>query len=191
MKRAMRAKNRSVIHETPEVFFGDAMRDFVEAEINRKSWIYKVIAGEKEQDQVIFKCNEYLVLPDTEATNEPGILNWMVIFTDTALTSMRSLRGHHLPLLQKIKDKIACLMPQEFDQPMTYFHYPPSVWQLHLHVAAPCDILRTTNSMQKVCFLEDVMSNLQIDPEYYAKATLSYVLPAGHEISAINGVRNE
>jgi m7GpppX diphosphatase len=191
MKRAMRAKNRNVIHETPEVYFGSSMREFVEAEISKKSWIYKVIAGEKEQDQVIFRDDEYLVLPDTEATNEPGILNWMVIFTDTTLTSMRALKGHHIKLLETIKSKIISLIPAEFDPPMIYFHYPPSVWQLHLHVAAPCDILRTTNSMQKVCFLEDVMSNLTIDPEYYAKATLSYVLPTGHEISVINGVRNE
>ncbi len=191
MKRAVRAKNRSVIHETPEVFFGLAMSDFVEQEINRKSWIYKVIAGDKEQDQVIFKCDQFLVLPDTEAINEPGMLNWMVIFTDTALTSMRSLREQHLELLDSVKDKVSCLMPPEFEQPMIYFHYPPSVWQLHLHVVAPCDILRTSNSMQKICYLEDVMSNRKIDHDYYAKATLSYVLPAAHEISLINGVRNE
>jgi hypothetical protein len=39
--------------------------------------------------------------------------------------------------------------------------------------------------MQKVCFLEDVISNLEIDPDYYAKATLSYVMPTTHELSQL------
>lgn len=187
MKRALRARNRCLVHETPVAFEGSAMQEFIESEINRKPWIYKIIGGEKEQEDVIYKCDDYLILPDTEAVNEPGILNWMVIFTDRSLTSMRSLRGKHLELMAEVKEKVSSILPPEFDSPMIYFHYPPSVWQLHLHVAAPCDVLRTTNSMQKVCFLEDVISNLVVDPEYYAKATLSYILPANHEISVMHG----
>jgi len=190
MKRALRAKNRNLIHETPAAYESPQMREFIKTEILKKPWIYKIISGEKEQDQVIYRSEDFIVLPDTEALNEASILNWMVIFTDTALASMRSLRGHHIPLLREVKEKLLELMPQEFEAPMIYFHYPPSVWQLHLHVAAPCDTLRTTNSMQKVCFLEDVLSNLHIDPDYYLKATATFILPAAHELSLINAQLN-
>jgi hypothetical protein len=61
------------------------------------------------------------------------------------------------------------------------------VWQLHLHVASPCDVLRTTNDMQKVQFLDDVVSNLQIDSDYYRKATMTYVLPVGHDLIRLVG----
>ena len=186
MKRALRARNRYLIHETPVASESAQMKEFIKSEIAEKPWIYKIISGKKEQDQMIYQCSDYLVLPDTEALNEQGILNWMVIFTDPALTSMRSLRGSHVPLLAGIRDKLLELMPPEFEAPMIYFHYPPSVWQLHLHVAAPCDVLRTTNSMQKVCFLQDVIANLRIDAEYYAKATVTFILPSTHELSIIN-----
>lgn len=191
MKRALRAKNRNLIHETPATYESSQMQDFIQAEILKKPWIYKIITGEKEQDQIIYRSDDYIVLPDTEAQNEQCILNWMVIFTNTELASMRSLRGHHVPLLCEVKEKVLELMPPEFETPMIYFHYPPSVWQLHLHVAAPCDVLRTTNSMQKVCFLEDVISNLLIDKDYYLKATATFILPATHELSLINGRSNE
>ena len=152
----------------------------------KKQWIYKIIDGEKEQEHVVYKCSDFVILPDSENADDPSVLNWMVIFSDTALLSMRSIRGDHIDMLKAIKSKIKELMPAEFESPMLYFHYPPSVWQLHLHVAAPCDMLRTTNSMQKVCFLEDVISNISIDPEYYAKATMTYILPSNHELTQLH-----
>ena len=186
MKRAIRVRNRNLIHETPVVLESQQMQDFIQAEISRKQWIYKIITGEKEQDQVRFQCSDFIILPDTEAPNDSSVLNWMVVFTDLELRSMRNLRGKHLPLLEAVQAKLTELLPPEFESPMIYFHYPPSVWQLHLHVAAPCDVLRTTNSMQKVCFLEDVIANLRIDAEYYAKATVTFILPSTHELSIIN-----
>jgi m7GpppX diphosphatase len=185
MKRVQRVRNRQVIHETPGFHQSQAMQDFIQSEIARKQWIYKIITGEKESDAVLFENGEYMILPDTEAPNEMGLLNWMVVFKDTKLESMRSLRGEHVGLLEDVLRRVRELMPLDFDAPMVYFHYPPSVWQLHLHVAAPCDMLRTTNSMQKVCFVEDVLSNLKIDPDYYGKATLSYVMPTTHELSLL------
>lgn len=182
MKRAGRGRPRTIIHETPAAFQSPMVQDFIDSEIARKQWIYKIISGEREQEMIIFRCNEFLVIPDSETTNESGVINWLVIFKDVGLKSMRSLNGKHIPLLIAINDKLKSLVPAHVGTPMIYFHYPPSVWQLHLHVAAPCDILRTTNSMQKVCFLQDVISNLTIDSDYYNKATVTYILPTTHEL---------
>jgi m7GpppX diphosphatase len=184
--RAVRIRSRNVIHETATAYRSLVMQEFIQSEIFKKQWIYKIIAGEKEQEQVIYKCDDFVILPDSENNDDPSVLNWMVIFTDTGLISMRCLRGEHLSVLKCIKAKILQLLPPEFDSPMLYYHYPPSVWQLHLHVAAPCDILRTTNSMQKVYFLEDVISNISIDPDYYAKATMTYILPSNHELTQLH-----
>ena len=185
MKRALRVRTRQVVHETARTYNSGPMQDFISAEISRKQWIYKIITGERESEAVLFQNEHFMVLPDTEAPNEMGLLNWLVVFKNTDLVSMRSLRGEHAELLRDVLAKIRELLSAELDAPMVYFHYPPSVWQLHLHVAAPCDMLRTTNSMQKVCFVEDVLSNLEIDPDYYAKVTLSYVMPTTHELSVL------
>ena len=184
--RAARIRTRNVIHETATSYNSLLMQDFIQSEILKKQWIYKIIAGEKEQEHVVYQCDDFVILPDSENADDPSVLNWMVIFTDTSLLSMRSIRGDHIGMLKSIKSKISELMPPEFESPMLYFHYPPSVWQLHLHVAAPCDMLRTTNSMQKVCFLEDVISNISIDSEYYAKATMTYILPSNHELTQLH-----
>ena len=117
------------------------------------------------------------------------ILHWLTIFKDMSLRSIRDLRGHggsggdgvdHLPMLRRLRSVLHGLFPLQ--DTMMYFHYPPSVWQLHLHIAHPCDQLRTTNEMQKVHFLDDVILNLQIDPDYYAKATITYVLSSNHDL---------
>lgn len=183
MKRVARVRQRVVIHESPESHKG--MAEFIQSEIIKKQWIYKIISGERENDRVIYQDEAIMMLPDTEAPNEAKVLNWLVIFKDQTLLSMRSLDGRHVKLLKFILMKIKELLPPDMENHMTYFHYPPSVWQLHIHVAAPCDALRTTNSMQKVFFLEDVISNLTIDPYFFQKATITYILPTSHEISDV------
>ena len=184
--RVMRTKAKMVIHETASSFADAPMQEFIQAEIAKKNWIYKIISGEKEAEHVLFRNEHFVVLPDSEGFDEQGVLNLMAIFTDTKLMSMRDLRGEHLPMLKSIKDIVTGLMPPEFSSPMLYFHFIPSVWQLHLHIASPCDYLRTTNSMQKVWFLNDVISNLSIDSEYYRKATITYILPASHELTQLH-----
>lgn len=171
-------KPRAVVHETPVLFARAA--GYIASEIQKKQWIYCVIGGQRESDAVRHDEPDFMVLPDADALNDGvSVVNWLVIFKDLGLRSMRDLRGGHLGLLRRVRETVGTLFPAQ--GPMMYFHCPPSVWQLHLHVSAPCDVLRTTNDMQKVQFLDDVISNLEIDPDYYAKATLTYVLPVGHE----------
>ena len=158
------------------------MQEFIKTEIEKKQWVYRVLDGQKESENVIFNNDDFMVLPDSEGIDEPSVLNWILIFKDTKLLSMRNLRGEHLPMLRSVNDIIAGLLPPEFSRPMLYFHHPASVYQLHLHCTAPNDTLRTTSSMQRVVFLQDIISNLTIDPDFYAKATMTYVLPASHEI---------
>ena len=175
---ARKWKQRVVVHETAET--AARAEPFIQQEIARKQWIYGVINGEKESEKVQYECEDFMILPDADAQNSGRILNWLVIFKDLGLRRLRDLRGCHVPLLQRVREKLAefvCLR-----ETMLYFHNPPSVWQLHLHVASPCDVLRTTNDMQKVQFLDDIIANLQIDSDYYLKATMTYVLPVGHDL---------
>jgi len=170
-----------VVHETPELL--GRSEAFIQNEIQKKQWIYGVISGDREWESVKFDTDEFMILPDVDAVNEGPILNWLVIFKDLDLRSVRDLRGRHLEMLRRVRDVVGEVFPST--NCMTYFHCPPSVWQLHLHVSAPCDTLRTTNDMQKVLFLDDVISNLEIDHEYYGKVTMTYILPTTHELIRI------
>jgi hypothetical protein len=57
------------------------------------------------------------------------------------------------------------------DQIMAYVHYPPSVYQLHVHFSFPYGQYCHRDTY-RVHSLQSIINNLQIDPEYYAKATL-------------------
>jgi len=175
-RREVRCRTKKVIHETPSMYYSKRTQEFIESEILKKQWIYHIINGERERDKIIFQCSDYIIIPDTEIVKTmSSSLNCLIIFTDKNLRSIRSLAGSHVPLLKSIVDRVS-LMASDKKTPMMYFHYPPSVWQLHLHVTAVSDGLYTTNSMQKVVFIQDVLSNLNIDPEFYNKATISYIL---------------
>jgi m7GpppX diphosphatase len=103
------------------------------------------------------------------------VLNWLAIAHDRDLRTLRDLRGKHVPMLKEMLE--VCLQTVEKEtgirqeQVMAYVHYPPSVYQLHVHFSFPygqyChrDAYRVHN-------LASVINNLEIDPDYYLKATL-------------------
>jgi hypothetical protein len=185
MKRVVRNRTKTLVHEDCNFYHSEKFQEFITNEITKKQWIYKIINGEKEQEDVIFRTDEFLLVPDVEIKDDENYLNWIVIFTNTEFKCIRCLNQTHIPLLKRVENEIRKKLPSDCQDVMMYFHYPPSVWQLHLHVLTPCNILRTTNSMQKVYFLQDVISCLSIDANFFKKSTLSYVLPLNHEISSI------
>jgi hypothetical protein len=69
---------------------------------------------------------------------------------------------------------------------MAYVHYPPSVYQLHVHFAYPY-AQYNHRDVFRIHSLASVINNLEIDPEYYAKARLQVSLArssALHQICA-------
>lgn len=176
---------------------------FIEQEVARpaKQWISHIIDGTQEKDDVIYRNDEFVLLPDTERVNRywrspppsansmmtvasftrmnqripKRVLNWLAIVQDRQIRTLRDLRGHHVPMLktllhtslQTIEDQTGIRQ----DQVMAYVHYPPSVYQLHVHFSYPygqyChrDAYRVHN-------LATVINNLEIEPDYYKRATL-------------------
>jgi m7GpppX diphosphatase len=166
-----------------------------------KQWIASIIAGEQEREQVVLRTDEFVLLPDTERVNrywrappvpgKPGAshqhhhhharpplrmtLNWLAIVHDMRVRTMRDLRGEHLPMLRRLLSSSLQAVETHTGIPaaqvMAYVHYPPSVYQLHVHFSFPygqyCH--RDTYRMHSV---ETIINNLEIDPDYYAKATL-------------------
>ena len=189
MRRDSRVRTKCIIHESPTLYNGKEVQDFIQSEILKKQWIYQIMSGEREKERVIYKCKDYIIIPDSDKSASSS-LNWLIIFTDTELKSIRSLNGKHIEMLENVAKKVSSMATCNQEQPMIYFHYPPSVWQLHLHVTIPSDGLYTTNSMQKVFFLQDVVSNLKIDFDFYSKATMTYVLPAGHDLVTCQCLQN-
>lgn len=107
------------------------------------------------------------------------VLNWLSIVHDRGLRTLRDLRGHHVPMLKRMLK--ACMNAIERhtgiprDQVMAYVHYPPSVYQLHVHFSFPYGQYCHRDTY-RVHSLSSVINNLEMDPDYYAKATLHLAL---------------
>ena len=196
------AGDYALVAETPALHASPSVTRFIEQEVTRpsKQWICHIIDGKQEKDEVIYRNNEFVLLPDTERVNRywrtpftgfthlqasnsniirartpKRVLNWLAIAHDRELRTLRDLRGKHIPMLKEMME--VCLQTVESEtgikqeQVMAYVHYPPSVYQLHVHFSFPygqyChrDAYRVHN-------LASIINNLEIDPEYYLKATL-------------------
>ena len=101
---------------------------------------------------------------------------------------MRDLRGHHVPSLRRMLDLSRAKIAQETgvrtEEIMAYVHYPPSVYQLHVHFAYPY-AQYNHRDVYRMHSVETLIANLQIDPEYYAKADLQVSLNKGHPMYRI------
>ena len=62
---------------------------------------------------------------------------------------------------------------------MIYAHLPPSTYQLHLHIACPYSPLHTTSDTLKLHPIDNIISNLEIDSDFYKKASITTVV-VGH-----------
>ena len=135
---------------------------FIEQEVVRpsKQWITHIIEGKQDKDEGIYRNSDFVLLPDTERVNRywrgvPGsggqtnslrarpkrVLNWLAIAHDRQLRTLRDLRGSHLPMLREMMDTCMQAVEDETgirrEQVMAYVHYPPSVYQLHVHFSFP------------------------------------------------------
>lgn len=198
----LHATDYTLMQETPEMHRKSSVVRFIQQEIARpsKQWICNIIDGNQEKDEVILRTQDFVLLPDTERVNRywrrnspplsPGacrksppqarrMLNWLSILHDRELRTMRDLRGEHVPMLKKMLEQCLFIIENstriQRDQVMAYVHYPPSVYQLHVHFAFPYG-QHCHRDTYRVHSLTSIITNLEIDPDYYAKATLQLAL---------------
>lgn len=106
-------------------------------------------------------------------------LNWLAIIKEPGLRSMRDLRGKHVPMLKRVLkkslDRILAETGIQGDEVMAYIHYPPSVFQLHVHFAYPY-AQHNHRDIYRIHSVQNILSNLEIDEDYYAKASIQLSL---------------
>ena len=143
--------------ETPEMYASRDVQSYIQQETARpcKQWIVDVINGCQESECVKLRTIDFMLLPDTERVNRywrimsssvsrrgaPCTLNWLAIATEPGLASLRDLRGRHVPMLRNLLEQTQRIIFEETgltpEEVMAYVHYPPSVFQLHIHFAHP------------------------------------------------------
>lgn len=147
-------------------------------------WVYNILDHKKEVDRIVFEDPDddlgFVLLPDLKWDGKTQeTLYCLAICRQRGIKSLRDLNGGHLALLENILKKGKEAIKEKYgvngSQLRIYFHYQPTFYHLHVHFTylkheAPGIFC------EKSHLLETVIDNIKLLPEYYAKATLPFVL---------------
>ena len=168
-----------------------------ECRLPRNQWIYKIIqnnvqdAGERVfintpawclcLDKHRCPCRHTASAPRLPAPHSAVTIfscsyhrsgedaRYLVVFKNTALKTIRDLAKAHVPMLEQVRERLdAWLREHDPDDYLLYFHFLPSVFQLHLHVRRK-SCCRQNVRMQP---LQTVIRNLRKTENYYQDALI-------------------
>lgn len=140
------------------------------------TWIYNIVDGKSEQERILYKEDDFVVIPTYTWNGDHDKLHVLGIVRDKDIMTIRDLNSSHVKLLQRIQraglDTIKKHYNVESNMIRVYLHYPPSTWLLHVHFEI---ITHISNScVTEHCHnLDMVMQNLQMDSDYYKKVIMT------------------
>lgn len=149
------------------------MQEFIKQKLadRDKQWIYKLIRGEggSEREVVYVDTPEFMICRDLHPGTDERFL---VVFKDLALQTIRDLRGEHVGLLRRVQRSVCRFLsqaqPQLAGEYRIFFHYTPSVFQLHAHVS----MMHAYTQRTRVHPLSVVVQNLEAESTHYRDALI-------------------
>lgn len=158
------------------------------------TWIKKIINNESEQDKVIFRNDEFIIVRDwkfsVKYSDKDNVLEDgfkpIFDFKDLHLLgipcinikSIRDIKLEHIPLLDKIKKEGIKVCENIFgideNQIKIYFHYPPSTYHLHIHFTW-IGLNNLSTNFERAYDYDSVKQNIKLDPNYY-KSDMRHIL---------------
>ena len=144
---------------------------------NKDKWIYNIVDGTSEQEQVLYRDEACIVIPtymwDTVNIDKLHIL---CLPTDITLRSIRSLTAEHIELLEHMKKVTLETIKNKYGLDEGYlkmfFHYEPSTYHLHIHFVNTAHY-DARSSVEYSHELNNVMFNLSLYSQYYKVAILN------------------
>ncbi|XP_059495034.1 m7GpppX diphosphatase [Stegostoma tigrinum] len=174
-----------LVNETAEDY-KTITNPYLESHTFSIQWVYNILEKKAEADRIIYENPDpqdgFLLIPDLK-WNQKQVddLYLIAICQRHGLKSLRDLSGEHLSMLQNILQEGQVAISKRYNIPGSqlriYFHYQPSYYHLHIHFTAlSYDAPGTI--VERAHLLSSVIENLQTDPEYYQKRTLTFALKA-------------
>ena len=96
-----------MVEETAEEY-QTGQEELIKKELSHIGWVTNIIEGKAEVERVLFRCPEFVLLPDFKYSDltKTENMHLLCIFADEKLNSIRDLRGEHLDLLLRVKTEI-------------------------------------------------------------------------------------
>lgn len=141
------------------------------------SWINRILIGESEQDRILYNDVDFIFMKGFKWLFDiRSEFSGLVIVRNTELYSLRDIKGEHIKLLENIKMIIIRTLYQKnnlsFDKLRIFVHYQPTFYHFHIHV----NIITNSQGWEtgRCHMLDNIISNLKINPNYYQLCTLNF-----------------
>ncbi|KAL6740901.1 hypothetical protein Aduo_014209 [Ancylostoma duodenale] len=184
-----RQEEKFVIRETAEDYRTITVEYIEKYQMDLK-WVYNVLSKNKEADRIIYEDpdphNGFILAPDIK-WDGVALENLYVLamIHRRGVQSIRDLTANDLPMLENIRDRSLSTIREKYgvrpDQIRAYFHYQPSFFHLHVHFVSLKYDAPASTTLSAV-LLDDVINNLQLVPDYYQKATLTFTRKASDKL---------
>ncbi|XP_078387130.1 m7GpppX diphosphatase [Cetorhinus maximus] len=149
-------------------------------------WVYNILEKKAEVERIIYENPDpqdgFVLIPDFK-WNQKQVddLYLIAICQRRGVKSLRDLTAEHLSMLQNILQEGQVAISKRYNIPGSqlriYLHYQPSYYHLHIHFTA-LSYDAPGSMVERAHLLSSVIENLQTNPEYYQKRTLTFALKA-------------
>jgi len=154
----------------PELYYHRTFQDLIYANRRHRdqNWIFNLVADEsKHESEIIYHENDdWLLCSHPESSSR-----FLVVFKDLTLHSIRDLRQKHIRMLEDLQCKLNAFIRDRFFSSRRriklFFHYLPSVFQLHMHVS-----FELTGDPVRVHTIQSVIIRLKKDDLWFQRALI-------------------
>jgi len=156
--------------------YDDYLKLAIKDNFKEKVWIYNIIDHKAEQESIIFEDDNIIIIPDWKWNQNLRELHILGIYKDKSLRSIRDLNSSHIKMLKE-SIAIGCEIISKhygfkLDNILTFFHYHPSTWQLHVHFMNGNDKKTRSATLPRAHSSSIVIQNLELIDDYYKKIKL-------------------
>jgi len=164
-----------MVTETAQIY-KDKIQPYMlsKREGGRLNWVYNIIEGKTEVEDVIFRTpigqttndEGFLLLPDLNWDRKTiGTLHVLGLVERRDIWSLRDLRKKHVSWLKHMRkrfvDATVGSYGVEADQLKLYVHYQPTYYHFHVHVVHVSLEAGGTQATGKAIGLESIISTLE------------------------------
>lgn len=178
-----------LVKETPQVYQNVTRAVIIENALKNNSlnWIHNILDKKAELERVILDDGEFVLVSDFQ-WDEKTINNLHIISLPrlNGLCSLRDLRQEHVPLLNSMWEKGCNAIKDKFGisraQLRAFVHYLPSFYHFHVHFTHIGHISHGME-VERAHLLQDIIDNLQMDSDYYAKKTMYFKVKSSSKLA--------
>jgi hypothetical protein len=154
---------------SPETYYDAGFQKLLVENRRQNQWIFDLMTIPDCPGETVFHDTpDWLLARDLHRGPDN---RYLVVFRDTQLFCIRDLRARHVGMLRSLvaflRDWLPVQEPQLHSKYHLYFHYMPSVFQLHMHVS-----MRKAPDSLRAQHVHHVIRNLLLADTWYKDALI-------------------